>query len=98
MVQFRNTMGLEFCSMEDEAIILGIRATRALRGARAKLNQGVIEEARNTVPADRERAARELIGPRGGLPTLKKDLVRLCVLMKMDDDTWTRCARSSRQS
>ena len=71
-------------------VILGIRATRAPKGVRAKLTQNVIEEAQNSVPADREKAARELIGPRGRLPSLKKDLIRLCVLMKvpvLENDT-----------
>ena len=74
MTQFRNRLGLEFCFMEDEMIILGIRATRAPKGVRKKIAQ-------ETVPADREQAARQMIGPRGGLPTLKQDLIRLAVLV-----------------
>lgn len=90
MTQIRNRMGLEFCFMEDDMLILGMRATRVPKGVRKKLTQSAVEEAQNTVPEDREKAARQMIGPRGGLPTLKQDLIRLAVLVHvpvLENDT-----------
>ena len=70
-------------------------AAKASRGISMKLKTAALEEARAAVEKEKKQghqmqAAGELIGPRGGLPTLKADLIKLALLCDvpvLDSDT-----------
>ena len=86
--------GMEVWFMED-SILSGLMAVKASRGISMKLKTAALQEARAAVEKEKKQghqaqAARELIGPRGGLPTLKADLIKLallCDVTVLDTDT-----------
>lgn len=84
MSRFRDRVGWRFAFMGD-SVLSGLMALKASCGVNAKLKAAALEEARQQVAThtdqkERAQAARELIGPRGGLPSLKADLVKLALL------------------
>lgn len=86
--QFRNRVGWKLAFLEDP-LLDGMIAARYMKGQAAKIRQAVIQEAKATadrLEQDQERlaAARQLVGPKGGLPALKGDLLRLATLLKLD--------------
>lgn len=86
----RNRIGLKMAFLEDP-LLEGMLAARANRGARNKIKTMIFQEeqakAREIEAAgDRHQAARQLIGPRGRLPSLKADLVRLATLLHVNLD------------
>lgn len=85
--QFRNRVGLQFAFMED-VLLQGMLAARANKGVASQLKKEAIQEAQIeaktlSLKGEREEAARQLIGPKGGLPSLKADLVRLATLLQV---------------
>jgi len=84
-ITLRSRMGLLECFMEDEAVTFGLKALKTR--SRARQQAALVEETHKAVAAldgQREELARELIGPRGGLPRNKTDLVKLATLLKVD--------------
>ena len=88
MSRFRDRVGWKFAFMED-SILSGLMAVKATRGVSTKLKTAALAEARMSVEKEKKQgqqmeAARELIGPRGGLPTLKTDLIKLALLCDVE--------------
>ena len=84
-ITLRSRMGLLECFMEDEAVTFGLKALKTR--SRARQQAALVEETHKAVAAldgQREELAREPIGPRGGLPRNKTDLVKLATLLKVD--------------
>lgn len=72
---------------------MGMLAGRSGRGLQSQIKKEANEEAKRMAKktADEgrlEEAARSLIGPRGGLPTLRADLLRLCALLRVQVEDW----------
>ncbi|CAK9007904.1 unnamed protein product [Durusdinium trenchii] len=85
--QFRNRLGLEFAFMEDH-LLQGMMAARSVKGMNQQLKREAIKEAQAeaaevTKKGEQLEAVRSLIGPRGGLPSLKADLVKLAALFNI---------------
>ncbi|CAE7888862.1 unnamed protein product [Symbiodinium sp. KB8] len=82
---FRSRAGLEFCFLEDP-MVSGMLAARFQKGRfTAMKNQAARAEAAEVAKnQDRLKAARQLIGPRGGLPVLKADLIKLATLLHIE--------------
>ena len=90
----RQRLGLRVSFIEDplvEGMVMGMAA----KGLNTKIRKAVQEEAQAQAKklssdAKREEEARTLIGPRGGLPSLRSDLLRLAALLHVpieDSDT-----------
>lgn len=84
----RNRLGTKLAFLEDP-IVEGMLAAKAAKGANTRLRaaqrQQAQEEAAQAVKEGRElEAVRSLIGPRGGLPALKQDLLRLAALCHVE--------------
>jgi hypothetical protein len=74
--------------MEDP-LLTGMLAARATKGLASKIRADALLEAQKEAKRLKEEgkltaAARELIGPRGGLPVLRQDLVRLATLLHVE--------------
>ena len=87
-MRLRNRMGLEvaFCG---GAILMGMLAARSSKGMAAQVKSEALKEAKaKAAQAEKDdEEARALIGPRGGLPTLRGDLVRLAALLNVPIDS-----------
>ena len=86
-IWLRNRMGLQQALLEDP-LLTGILAGRSVKGLSAKVKQESIAEAKaHAAQAHREgtleEQARALIGPRGGMPHLRQDLVKLAALLRV---------------
>ena len=84
----RNRLGFEMSFMEDP-LLAGMLAARSAKGVshriRAIALQEAKAEARKIKDSGRQReAVRELVGPRGGLPTLRQDLLKLAAILHVD--------------
>lgn len=84
-VFLRNRMGFELAFLEDP-LLMGMLAARAGSGMAQKIRAEAHKEAKAEAEEARrdgrqQAAVRELIGPRGGLPTLRKDLLKLAALL-----------------
>ena len=87
-VFLRNRMGFNLAFMEDP-LLTGMLAARATKGLASKIRADAIQEAQKEAKRLKEEgkltaAARELIGPRGGLPVLRQDLLRLATLLHVE--------------
>ena len=80
----RQRMGLEEAFMEDEAVMFGVKALKKPTRAR---QQAALVQATHQAIAEldgrKEDLAQELLGPRGGMPRTKGDLVKLAVLLNV---------------
>ena len=81
----RNRIGLRLAFVEDPMVV-GMMAARQMKGAAATMKRAVIEDAKAEAKrleqeGRTQEAIRSMIGPRGGLPTLKADLLRLAALL-----------------
>ena len=93
----RDRLGLAVSFMEDPKVE-GMLCGRAVKGLGAKLKKQAQAEALEAAKAaeeagSREQEARSMIGPKGGLPTLRGDLLRLAALLHVkleDGDTVTQ--------
>jgi hypothetical protein len=85
MTWFRSRVGLKFAVLED-TLLTGILAARSKPGRQTRIQAAADKEEAERLAAERGRldAARTLIGPRGGLPSLRGDLVKLCHLLHVD--------------
>ena len=94
LAKFRDRVGWKFVFMED-SILSGLMAAKASRGISMKLKTAALQKARAAVEKEKKQGhqaqvPRDLIGPRGGLPTLKADLIKLallCDVTVLDTDT-----------
>lgn len=85
---FRDRVGWRFAFLED-SLLSSFLLTKTIRGQQQRLKMEAIQEMKDKVQEevqeeDRTQLARQLIGPRGGLPTLKDDLVRLAHLVYVE--------------
>ena len=86
-VWLRNRIGLQLAFVEDP-LLAGMMAARQFKGLTSKLHSEALQEARETATKAKKagktvEAVRELIGPRGGLPHLKGDLIKLAALLNV---------------
>ena len=86
----RDRMGLKHAFLEDP-ILAGMMAARATKGLSAQIKRQAALEAKREAQSitdsyQRDLAVRELVGPRGGLPSLKKDLMKLASLVNVEFD------------
>lgn len=85
---FRDRVGWKDAFLED-GMLTGLLAARGVRGQSSRLKAVVLAEAKEEASKkksqmDRDMAARQLVGPRGGLPSLRADLVKLAVLLHQE--------------
>ena len=83
----RDRLGWKISFLEDP-MLLGMLAACGSKGTASRVRQEAIEEAKkSTEKAMKEghqaEAVRSLIGPSGGLPTLKADLLKLAALVNV---------------
>lgn len=84
----RNRMGLSLAFLEDP-LLAGMLAAKGVRGISSRVKaQAQIEAKENAKKLEAEgkqlEAARALLGPRGGLPTLRRDLLQLAALVHVE--------------
>ena len=81
----RSRVGLTFAFLED-LMLTGMLAARPQHVRQARIRHAALKEeaAKAMKDSERLRAARTLIGPKGGLPSLKSDLVRLATLLHVE--------------
>lgn len=84
----RDRLGVRVAFMEDP-ILPGLLAARGAKGMAAKMKAAAAQEEKLKAKAIREKgehlgAIRQLIGPRGGLPHLRGDLIKLAALLQVD--------------
>ena len=88
MTMIRGKMGLEFAFLEDEQMLQAIRMVIAAKGLHSTLDEGVKQESQlaadQKTEAVKAKAVMEVIGPRGGLPSTKGDLLDLASLLHVD--------------
>ena len=93
-IHLRSRLGLMTAFCEDPHL-QGMVAALPVKGLASKIQKQVKEEAmasasRAEAEGSREAEARSMIGPKGGLPSLRGDLVRLAALLHVpleDKDT-----------
>ena len=84
----RDRLGIKLAFLEDP-MLEGMLAARYTKGVRAAINGQLVdklkaEAAERKDKSERLQAARSLLGPKGGLPTLKQDLLRLATLLHVE--------------
>ena len=87
-ISLRNRMGFKLAFL-DLPLLMGMLAARASKGMASKIRSEAIQEAKREAEKVKDTsmqqvAVRELIGPRGGLPTLRQDLLRLAALLHLE--------------
>ena len=78
----RGRVGLSLAFREDP-ILVGMLMARQRPGRMTQLKNAAIKEEAEKLAKEKDRlkVARALLGPRGGLPTLKSDLIKLAQLL-----------------
>ena len=84
----RNRLGFEVSFMEDP-LLAGILAARSAKGISHRMRAIALQEAKAEAKriknSGRQReAVQELVGPPGGLPTLRQDLLKLAAILHID--------------
>ncbi|CAK9113846.1 Uncharacterized protein (Fragment) [Durusdinium trenchii] len=84
-IWLRNRMGIRYAFLEDP-ILMGMLAAKSAKGLTARVKKESIAEAvekahQSQMQGTADQEARAMIGPRGGLPTLRSDLLRLAALL-----------------
>ncbi|OLQ07093.1 hypothetical protein AK812_SmicGene9562 [Symbiodinium microadriaticum] len=84
----RDRLGIRLAFLEDP-MLDGMLAAKATRGTRVAIQNQLVDKLKREAAEKHEKgealkAARRLLGPRGGLPTLKGDLLRLAVLLNVE--------------
>lgn len=87
MIHLRNRLGLEVAFCEDP-VVHGFKMAKAAKGLNQKVKEAAMAEAKEKAKIAKEEGnqkelARALIGPRGGLPSLRADLVKLAALLNV---------------
>ncbi|CAK9100569.1 Alpha-galactosidase (Melibiase) [Durusdinium trenchii] len=89
-MHWRDRLGMMTAFCEDP-VLTGMIHAKAAKGLRKKVRDAALEEAKKEAlqaeqAGNKEELARSLIGPRGGLPPLRGDLIRLAVLLNVKVD------------
>ena len=89
-IWLRNRLGVKVAFLEDP-LLDGMMAAKTNKGTaqlvRREAYAQAQEQARILAAQNKlEKAARELLGPKGGLPTLKKDLIKLAAFLEQPVD------------
>ena len=84
----RDRLGIRLAFLEDP-MLDGMLAARHTKGVRAAIHSQLVDKLKAEAAAKSSReeqltAARALLGPKGGLPTLKQDLLRLATLLHVE--------------
>ena len=84
----RDRLGIKTAFLEDP-ILRGLLAARGSKGLATRIKAAVTKEEVEKARAKRDKgealiAIRQLIGPRGGLPTLRGDLIKLATLLHLE--------------
>ncbi|CAE7718191.1 pgsA [Symbiodinium sp. CCMP2592] len=84
----RDRLGVRLAFLEDP-MLEGMLAARSSKGVKAAIHNQLVkklkeEAAAKAAQGEEMTAARQLLGPRGGLPTLKEDLLRLATLLRVE--------------
>ena len=87
-IGLRNRMGMLHAFLEDP-LLPGMLAAMKAKGVRSQINRALVDKAKHEDAMihdrhQREEAVRTLVGPRGGLPSLKADLLRLAALCHVE--------------
>lgn len=87
----RDRLGIKLAFMEDP-MLPGMLAARYTKGVKAAIQNQLVDRLRREAEEQRAKgkeleSARSLLGPKGGLPTLKADLLRLAVLLHVEVQT-----------
>ncbi|CAE7263203.1 unnamed protein product [Symbiodinium microadriaticum] len=87
----RDRLGIKLAFMEDP-MLPGMLAARYTKGVKAAIQNQLVDRLRKEAEEQRAKgkeleSARSLLGPKGGLPTLKADLLRLAVLLHVEVQT-----------
>lgn len=82
---FRDRVGWDHAFVEDP-LLEGMLLARSSKRVTAKLRAAALAESKQEAErlvqkGQSEEAVRSILGPRGGLPSLKSDLVKLCHLL-----------------
>lgn len=90
-VHLRNRVGFKTAFIEDEQFSLMLGMVKSFKGQGAMIKRAAMEETQEKARKDLEKGSqeemvRQLVGPRGGLPSLKADLVRLATLLHVQVD------------
>lgn len=85
---FRNRVGWKMAVLES-LLLDGMLAARYIKGQAAQIRKEMLQEAKEEAAkleaaGTKEQAMRQLIRPKGGLPTLKGDLLKLGALLNLD--------------
>ena len=87
-VHLRNRLGLQVAFCEDpllEGMLEGVAMKGMTKGLKKAAQAEALEAAKQAGSTEkREQEARTLIGPKGGLPTLRRDLLKLAALLRVD--------------
>lgn len=81
----RDRMGWRHAFVEDP-MMEGMLLARSTKGSTLRLKQQVLQEAQREAKkaeesGEREQMVRQFLGPRGGLPSLRGDLIKLAALL-----------------
>ena len=81
----RDRLGFEMAYLEDP-MVGNILMVRSMKGQKAAIQREAMKHTKAEAQLvakskEKEEAIRALVGPRGGLPSLKQDLVRLATLL-----------------
>ena len=84
----RDRLGWEHSFVED-SMLQGMLLARSSKKVAAKIKAAALAESQKeaekiAAQGKQEEAVRSLLGPRGGLPSLKGDLIKLCHLLHLD--------------
>ena len=84
----RDRLGIRLAFLEDPALS-GMLAARSTKGVKAAIHNQLVQKLKEEAAVKKAKgeelkAARKLLGPRGGLPTLKEDLLRLATLLHVE--------------
>lgn len=87
-IHLRNRMGLDTAFCEDP-VLQGFKLAKSAKGLSQRVKSAALAEAKQKAQeaehrGEQDELARALIGPRGGLPTLRKDLIRLAALLNVE--------------
>ncbi len=87
---FRDRMGWRHAFVEDP-MMEGMLLARSTKGSAIRLKQQVLQDAQKEAKkaeenGEREEMVRQLLGPLGGLPSLRGDLIKLAALLHIQVD------------
>lgn len=90
-LHLRDRVGFRMAFLEDVRLTAMVGASRGFQGQRQAVHKALQEEIKNDAKAkvalgQQVPLVKELLGPRGGLPSLKTDLLKLATLLKINTE------------